>query len=294
MTKIDAVRTDNSRQNRFKNEFRNSMSALSGNLALAPLYAINALAMSEALDPSKNLPKDEVNIVNKAVDKLVQENEGLGKKGVKIMHFGEDKIKPLNLPFKLPNFIREQFDLVYAVAKGRNAAFFNFDVPAEKVEKNTVCINREKASLSQFHELGHAFNFNNTKILKAFQSVKMRKFGMNLGGYLALYNAFSNDVKPGDDKELTPIQKLNNHIRKFSPLYAFAAITPMLIEEGMASVKGCEWAKQILDKKMYNKVLKTNAIAYVSYLSTAGIVALSPLIVKKVKDILHNKSEQKV
>ena len=154
-----------------------------------------------------------------------------------------------------------------------------------------VLINREKFPLAVFHELGHAFNFNNSSFWKALQ--KLRIPGIVASGLISLFPAFTKDSKAQDGEELTGGQKFKNWMRKYSPALAFGAMTPMLAEEGMASVRGCKWAKSLLNKNLFNKVLKTNVVAYTTYLTGALGMSLAAFAAKKVKDNSQAKLERK-
>ncbi len=87
---------------------------------------------------------------------------------------------------------------------------------------------------------------------------KMRMPGMIMASAIALFAAFTKEDKPEDGKELTKAQKVKNAVRKNAGKLAFASMVPMLLEEGMASIKGYKWANSILSKDLAKKVLHTN------------------------------------
>ena len=234
---------------------------------------------------SKNLSKDQVEIVNKAADKVVHEVTNLGKKGVKIENFTHAGINLSGIPDK----ILELTNTAVGTAAGKNAAFCA--KPLGKIAANTVIVNREKLPVATFHELGHAFNFNNSKFWGAVQ--KMRCPSMRLAALFAFLPALTKDAKAENGKELTKGQKFKNGLRKASPILAGLAMVPVLAEEGMASIRGCKWANQLLDKTLSKRVTKFNVAGFSTYvLTTAGIV-LASLVGKKVKDNIQAKQEQK-
>ncbi len=235
---------------------------------------------------SREISKDSVSIVNKAVDEVLNKTTNLSKKGVKIIDFS--KCKPTNGNSLLDKILEIQGD-VNGVIKGKNALFLDKDVSS--FTANSILINREKLSLATFHELGHAYNFNNSKFWKTMQNLRMP--GLKILSALALFNAFTKESKPEENKELSTSQKVKNNIRKFSPLIALLSGAPMLLEEGKATLRGNEWAKKLLNKDLAKKVSKTNGIAYFSYVSAVAAGVLSVFVSKKIKDVSQEKKEAK-
>lgn len=152
---------------------------------------------------------------------------------------------------------------------------------------NSVVINKDKLSLAAFHELGHAYNFNNSKFWKAMQN--LRTPSIALAGAFALLPALVKEIKPKEGEELTTKEKINNGLRKASPALAFLSMTPMLLEEGKATLRGNKWAKELLNPEMYKKVAKSNRYGYFSYMATAASFALMAFVGKKVKDKMADK-----
>lgn len=70
-------------------------------------------------------------------------------------------------------------------------------------------------------------------------------------------------------------------------------MTPMLLEEGKATLNGNKWAKELLSPDNFKKVAKSNRYGYISYLATAASFALMAFVAKGVKDKFTNKNEQK-
>lgn len=270
-----------------KKNIKGTLAAIgAGTAAQAASSLPSLLSLKGMTSISHNLPKDQVEIVNKAADDIVENVTNLGKKGVKIQNYC---FGGLNLT-GLPDCILELTNPMYATANGKNAAFLNKDL-GMLAGKNTVLVNRDKLSLATFHELGHAFNFNNSAFWKTMQ--KMRTPGMILAIAFALLPALTKEAKVENGEELTKGQKFKNGLRKASPALAFASMLPMLAEEGMASIRGCKWTKQLLDKNLFKKVLKTNLIAYTSYLAAALSFAAMAIVAKKVKDNSQEKLETK-
>lgn len=250
-------------------------------LASAPSFP----AINKMVKISGSLSKDEVSIVNKAGEDIVSKVTNLGKKGVKIIDVTSSK----NIT-NLPDGILELINPLFATARGKNAFFTDKDIL--NIPQNSVALNLKKLPVAVFHELGHAFNYNNSAFWKTMQ--RLRTPGMIVASVIAMFPAFTKETKPEEGKELTKGQKIKNGLRKASPALAFGAMLPMLLEEAKASFRGCKWAKDLLSPKLYKKVFKTNAVAYVSYLATALSFSAFALAAKKVKDNSQNKLEKKL
>lgn len=232
---------------------------------------------------SRTLDKDKVEIANKAADDVLNKLTNLGKKGVKIHNYQKAGINITGVPDR----VLEITNPLFATAKGKNALFLNKAIPAANLAANSVVINKDKLSLAAFHELGHAYNFNNSKFWKAMQN--LRTPSIALAGAFALLPALVKEIKPKDGEELTTKEKINNGLRKTSPALAFLSMTPMLLEEGKATLRGNKWAKELLNPEMYKKVVKSNRYGYFSYMATAASFALMAFVGKKVKDKMTDK-----
>ncbi len=266
------------------NDIVSSVAALTAASAvqsgILPAQLLGADKMSKI---SRTLDKDKVEIANKAADDVLNKLTNLGKKGVKIHNYQKAGINITGVPDR----VLEITNPLFATAKGKNALFLNKAIPAANLAANSVVINKDKLSLAAFHELGHAYNFNNSKFWKAMQN--LRTPSIALAGAFALLPALVKEIKPKDGEELTTKEKINNGLRKASPALAFLSMTPMLLEEGKATLRGNKWAKELLNPEMYKKVVKSNRYGYFSYMATAASFALMAFVGKKVKDKMTDK-----
>lgn len=266
------------------NDIVSSVAALTAASAvqsgILPAQLLGADKMSKI---SRTLDKDKVEIANKAADDVLNKLTNLGKKGVKIHNYQKAGINITGVPDR----VLEITNPLFATAKGKNALFLNKAIPAANLAANSVVINKDKLSLAAFHELGHAYNFNNSKFWKAMQN--LRTPSIALAGAFALLPALVKEIKPKDGEELTTKEKINNGLRKASPALAFLSMTPMLLEEGKATLRGNKWAKELLNPEMYKKVVKSNRYGYFSYMATAASFALIAFVGKKVKDKMADK-----
>ena len=229
---------------------------------------------------NKKLSKDQINQIMDSADKFIN-SKGLSNKGVAIHNIESAGVNLTGIP----NKIMEYIDPITSAAAGKNAFFTNKAI--SEYGKNSIILNKNKMSTAVFHEIGHAINSNNSKFWRLMQG--MRTPTMALAAGLALFGAFTNKAEAKDGKELTTGQKAKNAIRNNAGKLAFAAMIPMLAEEGMASIRGCKWAKSNLPKELFKKVLKTNICGYASYLGGAVALGLAALTAVKIKDHFTSK-----
>ena len=165
-----------------------------------------------------------------------------------------------------------------------NNAFF---IP----QTNSIAINMKKLPTAVFHEMGHAHNYNYSRLGKILQ--KSRGPGMVIASALLLIAACSKEEKAEDGKELTKGQKIKNGIRKALPAMSFSAMLPTVFEEGLATFKGNKWAKQVLSPELYKKVVKGNFAGLMSYVGIAAAVGFATFAAIKIKDKLVKKEGMK-
>ena len=116
---------------------------------------------------------------------------------------------------------------------------------------------------------------------------KLRKFKRTNGGTCINQKPI---VKKGE--------KVKNFIRNNAGKLSFAAMLPILLEEGMASYKGEKLANKLLSKDMAKIVSKGNKFTYLTYIIGALSIATTSFATVKIKDYLvakkENKSDNKV
>lgn len=258
-------------------------------------------------------------------------DSGLKEKGVNIKFLNPldpkyenkgtviEKIKKMaNRILNSNNPAREIFDIsmLDMFRKGQNAAFFNENVELTKmpfeqwldvilkggkpvasnkgvyIRANSVVGSATKSQGALFHELGHAMNFNLSKVGKFLQ--KCRPISMLAPSLLIMYGAFTRKSKPKEEgKELNGVQKTHNFVRNNAGKLAFAATLPILIEEGMATIKGQKYANKLLSPDVAKKILKGNMLGYATYLAAGVLGALGARAAVKVKDNAIAKKERK-
>lgn len=240
---------------------------------LAGMPIMNGLAKN-----SKSLTKNQVEIVKKGVENALETSE-LKAKGVEIVNVTKDTYVASRHP---NDFIDKMINGMRQVKEGKNAFFH----PIE----NKVIINLDDLPLATFHEMGHALNFHNSKLLKTIQYCRgpLQK----IAPLIALLPAITKQEKPKDGKELTAGQKTKNFIRNSSPFVAALMGGIMASEEIVATIKGNNLASKVLDKNLAKKVVGSNRWGLASYTLFALTCGITGIITKKVKDASDNQKEK--
>lgn len=218
------------------------------------------------------------------------EKTGLKTKGVKLQVLTPETIKKIEPLAEDSSPIVKIIKSINTNARkqtsyGLNAMF----LPIE----NTIFVNNENTYVGIFHEIGHALNFNNTRILKALQLCRtLTMFSLPVVAFCSLaVGLFSNKKHPKKDKDNPEniIDFIHNNAGKLT----FSAFLPILIEEGTASVKGIKLAKPYLNlaqNQMHKSRLFKEFRGYLSIpLIFAGSVALGIFVKDKI--VNHQKKK---
>ena len=155
------------------------------------------------------------------------------------------------------------------IGKGLNACF----IPATKEIK----LNIEKASISGFHELGHAIN----NMKGGFGSIlqKLRGPGMALAGIMGSVALLSRN-KPKDEK-----RDFKDVIMDNCGKIAFVGMLPTVAEETLASVRGIQMAKKAgLGKEIIQNLKKFYGKALLSYGGYALVTGTSVFLASKIME----------
>ncbi len=150
---------------------------------------------------------------------------------------------------------------------GMNACY----VPSTK----TIKVNTELASISGFHELGHAMNHLKSKSGKFLQA--LRKPGYGLAGLMGTLALLSRP-KPKEEKR-TPLDFVLDNCGKI----AFVGLLPTVAEEALASHKGIKLARASgLDEKLVKNLKKFYGKALLSYIGYAVVTGFSVFVANKI------------
>lgn len=219
---------------------------------------------------------------------------GLKNKGVKIQIDTPKNliIKPLAQDASLIKRLRyiKGTNRRKILANGLNACFYRTE--------NKIHINNETLFTTVFHEIGHAINYNNTKIMKSFQ--KLRELTKRSSKYIVplclLVGLFGNKEQSKKEKpdRKNFVTSITHFMHNNAATIAFALGLPTLIEEGAASIKGIRLAKPYLNSLQHNTHIRMLALySWGGYLMNAilnsGAVALGIFIKDKI--VSYKKSD---
>lgn len=188
------------------------------------------------------------NHIYKDVFEKAVENSGLKEKGLKIIN---------------------ETNIATDIGKGLNACF----VPKTK----EIILNTGKASISGFHELGHAMNNMKGGFGKILQ--KLRGPGYAIAGLMGSVALLSRN-KPDDGKK-----DIKDFIQDNCGKIAFTAMLPTVIEETMASYKGIQAARKAgLAESAIKNLKKFYGKALLSYGGYAVVTGLAVYAASKITE----------
>ncbi len=262
----------------------------------APVFLLLSKGITKI---NRSVSKDSIQILNKAGDKILQDS-GLVKKGVQIlrelpedMKFQMDMLNNILSSVKLPKNIKKAIkisSLPYRLKLGKTSAFLS--IPNKIVATN-------KIPLAQFHELGHAMNYNLGKVGNFIQSCRpnmiparflkgqkiplITKLLVAATPIIGLVSIFKNKKAKGEkpqgifDKTTTFIK---NNVGKLSAL----TFAPIILEEGLASFKGEKAVKNLINPELFKKVKFTNRLGLATYILAATATGMTTIMASKIRD----------
>jgi hypothetical protein len=261
-------------------------SAVAASIPIILVKKINPKIFLRAQNLSSSLNAGEFAQVNKVAEEALVKT-GLAEKGVAIVRVTtehetevikilEQEVNAKFLIRFLPKAVKQSIISVLAtmIAYGNNAGYAFLS--------KKILIPQKDLSLSAFHEMGHAANSNLSKIGRLLLKCKYLTI---LAIPIALIALCKTKKAPGEKPE-GAVDKTTDFIKNNAGKLTFLAFIPKLAEEAMASIKGCGFAKNVLDIALYKKVVKTNKIAYLTYLGWALAVSVGIALGVKVKDAI--------
>ena len=141
-----------------------------------------------------------------------------------------------------------------------------------------IFLNADKATISGFHELGHAMNHLNSKTGRFLQA--LRRPGYALAGIMGTVAMFSRRKPKEANRDFQDF--LQDNCGKI----AFIGMLPTVIEESMASYKGVKMAKEAgLKEPLIKNLKKFYGKALLSYAGYAVVTGLSVFAASKIMEI---------
>ncbi|MCQ2753773.1 MAG: hypothetical protein MJ231_01860 [bacterium] len=237
---------------------RSNKSALAGYMVGSAASTIVLGALPYFSKPSaKQLEKEVVNN-SQYKDLFIKsfEKSGLKEKGVTIVDVAK----------------RPVFDSTGAIAEvkaGRNA----FYSPKTK----EIYVNLDKASITAFHEAGHAINHLSSKVGGILQ--KCRAPGLAIASIMGTI-ALLTHQKPKNAK-----RNAYDWVQDNCGKIAAIAIAPTVVEEAIASYRGIKLAKSVGATENITKHLKKfYGKALFSYIGLAAVVGFSVFVASKIME----------
>ena len=159
-----------------------------------------------------------------------------------------------------------------------------------------VCANFDKAAITVFHEIGHAKNYSSIGLGKVLQALRRTCVG-NIGILAAFAGAVfiskQSDTSSSAEEDKGFLSKTKRFLKKNCVGIAALSCAPMVLEEGLASIKGGHLAKQFLSKDACKTLNRLNAKAWISYVMYSVALISGVFVADKVKNLLSNKEYNK-
>ncbi len=184
---------------------------------------------------------------------------------------------------------------------------YKFGVGADYLPGSNKIVAPDKSlQTSIFHEMGHALNNNGSVFMKALQ--KSKPVAQFLPGIIFAVSLLNK--RKVDDEQLptdSKLQRLKDGVKRNAGKLTALAFAPMILEEGIASVRGGKIAEDLfkkgklslifedgkLSKEIINKVRLTNVNKFAGSVLIAAGTILGTKLAIKVKDKLQAKYETK-
>ena len=258
-------------------------------LATSPHKLVTPQILKQMREISNSLSEDEFRQVEKAVSDTIK-NSGLEAKGVSIIKATSENAKEISkivgkeidrgLLKYLPKQVKEIIGDIFSsqMASGKNACY--------TFVSKKIIMPEKGLGLALFHEAGHAMNANLSKFGKILQQCRPMTL---LAAPIALIALWKTQKAPGEEPK-NRLDKTTTFIKNNAGKLTFLAFVPLLLEEGLATIKGNNFAKKLLSPELAKKVAKTNALGFSTYLLMATLNGLGIYLGTKVKDsIARNK-----
>lgn len=151
-----------------------------------------------------------------------------------------------------------------------------------------VFVNFDKLSAVAFHEAGHAKNyFSNNLFTKSIQYLK-HPFFRKIGFGVALASATLIPPKKDDEKHENLFSKTLGFLKKHCVEIAALSYAPLVMEEGLASIKGYKMAKDLLPANALKVMNRIHAKGLLSYIGMGVTAAIGIYTANKVKNALSS------
>lgn len=226
----------------------------------------------------------DTNYMREKINRALSQS-GMKNNGVKILDFARYENNPPKITISsnkptIKDFIRAivrrvKFNDVNIARNGDNSFYFtNF---------NKILINTNKQPLAGFHEIGHAINNNSSKFWRTI--IKTRGLTTALPFWIAAI-AIGKGKKSEGETSTGAIDSATTFIKNNAGTLSIASSVPIIAEELKASQRGNKLAKELLSPDIAKKVIKSNRLGAMTYIVSAGAMALATVAGSKIRDFI--------
>ena len=225
---------------------------------------------------SESVIKNTLDKSNKNIENYVKKTFGLKEQNIK-----KKKPRP-KWKYILfgPSGEEKMKEMLKKVADGKNACFH--------IMSGNVLVNKNKMGFSTFHEIGHAINANSSKLAKSL--VIGSHLTAKIAAPILLATALIKKQNPVQYNRRRRTHKDNNMLKDNIGLITFGCLTPVLIEEGMASINGIKMAKKVLKPSETKNLKCLYGKAWSTYLIGAIFAGACAQLAVYIKDKLTQKN----
>lgn len=253
------------------------------------------------VDYIKDTLKDIKNIYSKDTKKSKAAFDSLFKKAEELIQYDKkDKraLSAIQKELELPNLkdMPQQAQRISSIAAKIKGIIFKEGMNAAYIPKAGKIVTPDKHFItSAFHEMGHALNNNGA--MKVLQ--KIRPLSLILPTYILLASLLNkrkvNDIQDESDSKF---QRGMDFIKRNAVKITAISTLPMLLEEGIASIRGQNIAKKLLEegslsKDLYKKVKQTNIAGFSTYALSAIAFVVGAKVAIRLKDKIQKDYEEK-
>ena len=251
-------------------------------IVLAPMTPVGRLYVNGVRNLNTNVDKNELRA---AIDEALSSSNT----GTKILDFSNKtprEIQKLYNDFlnkKKKNIPKKEFfnklkkvtlkRVLAPYVNGNNAGFFS--------GKNRIFVNVDKFGTAVFHEIGHAINYNSSPFWKVIQ--KMRVPLVYAPSAFLLVSLFKRKKLEGEEPK-NGFDRATDFIKNNAGKLSMLAMVPVIAEELKATLRGNKMARKLCSPDLYKKVVKTNTLGAITYISAALLTGLSVYAAGKIKD----------
>ena len=131
------------------------------------------------------------------------------------------------------------------------------------------------------HEMGHAMNFTDKGLAKILTKAK----GLQNLAPIALAVGVLRAKKPEGEKSDTIIGKALDFTKDNCVAITAAAHAPVVLEEGLASIRGAKMAKNFMSPEKLQAINTMNKKAWLTYALTAATGVAATYVGSKLRDL---------